>query len=221
MYQGVVYKVTAPCVIIQWPGAKLDYGPDKSWYEVYFIYPIAAGAYLHKRKFFRQVQPIWHIYNFDRILEGLSELKKVLTAPLLSPDRVDYLCEGIIMESLLAQPTEPQEIEEQKIRIIESYIRNNFTIKHDYTQLAKQQGMSLSTFLRRWLEYTGVPPAKYQNSLLMQEACRLLTVSTESIKEIAEMLDFQDPLYFTKKFHKEIGTTPTSYRKQHSQFLIN
>jgi len=43
---------------------------------------------------------------------------------------------------------EPQEIEELKISILETYIRNNFTIKHDYAQLAKQQEMPLSTFVR-------------------------------------------------------------------------
>jgi AraC-like DNA-binding protein len=220
VYRGEIYKVNAPCVIAQWPGEPMDYGPDKTWYEIFLIYPASTGEFLQKRNFFSQNHPIWHISNPDRILKWITGLKTALTATPLIPDRIDYLCEGMIMESLLAQSAPPQTDEERKIRMLKSYISNNFNVKHDYTQLAKEHGMSLSTFRRHWLEYTGVPPAKYQSNLIIQEACRLLIEKNESIKEIAEMLRFDDPLYFTKKFHKETGVTPTQYRKQHAQFPI-
>ncbi len=220
IYRGEVYKINAPCVITQWPGEPMDYGPDKSWYEVYFIYPESAGEFLQKRRFFKQNKFVWHITDPGRILNLLAELKVALATESLNPDRIDYLCEGIIMESLLAQSSPPETEEERKIRILKSYIRNNFSIKHNYKQLAREYGMSLSTFRRYWLKYTGMPPARYQNKLLVQEACRLLIEKNESVKEIAEMLNFDDPFYFSKKFHKETGVTPTQYRRQHAQFPV-
>lgn len=220
IYRGEEYRVNSPCVITQWPGEPMDYGPDKTWYEVYFIYPETAGGVLQKRNFFKQDKPVWHIANPDRILKLLAELRAVLNAGTLNPDRVDYICEGIIMESLLAQSNTPETDEERKIRVLKSYIRNNFSVRHDYAQLARAHGMSLSTFRRYWLKYTGVPPAKYQNDLLIQEACRLLIEKSESIKEIAAMLNFDDPFYFSKKFHKETGLTPTQYRRRHAQFPV-
>jgi AraC-like DNA-binding protein len=218
--QGKVYEVNAPCVITQWPGEPLDYGPDKSWFEIFFIYPASAGEYLFSRHFFSLDKPVWSVSNPDRILKLAGELRSALTAEPLVPDRIDYLCEGMIMESLLAQSHPPCTPEEQKIRNIRSYIRNNFFEKYDFSRLAREHGMSLSTFRRRWLEYTGTPPAKYQSGLIIQEACRLLVEKNSSIKEIAAALNFDDPLYFTKKFHKETGLTPTQYRKQHTQFPI-
>ena len=220
IYRGEVYKVNAPCVIAQWPGEPMNYGADKTWYEVFLIYPASAGEFLQKRNFFKQDYPIWHISNPDKILKLITELKTALTVKLLNPDRIDYICEGMIMESLLAQASPPETDEQRKIMVLKSYIRNNFSIKHDYTRLARQYGMSLSTFRRHWLKHTGVPPAKYQSDLLIQEACRLLIEKNESIKEIAEILNFDDQFYFTKKFHKETGVTPTQYRKQHAQFPI-
>jgi AraC-like DNA-binding protein len=220
IYQEKEYKVNAPCVITQFPEESMDYGPYKTWYEVFLIYPSYVVEFLQKRNFFSQDKPIWNISNPDKILKLLTELKTALTTKSLNPDRIDYLCEGMIMESLLAQSSPPETVEEGKISAIKSYLRNNFSIKHDYTQLAREYGMSLSTFRRYWLKHTGVPPAKYQSDLLIQEACRLLIEKKESIKEIAAMLNFDDPLYFTKKFHKETGTTPTQYRKQHAQFII-
>ena len=220
VYRGETYRVNAPCVITQWPEEPMDYGPDKTWYEVFLIYPPETGEFLRKRKFFSQEQPLWYISDSDRILKWLAELKTALETSPLVPDRIDYLCEGMIMESFLAQSTPPRTPEERKIRELKAYIGNNFTVSHDYRRLAGQHGMSLSTFRRRWLEYIGTPPAKYQSRLLIQEACRLLIENNESIKEIAERLNFQDPLYFTKKFHKETGFTPTQYRKQHAQFPV-
>jgi len=219
-YRGKEYKVNAPCVITQYPGELMNYGPDKTWYEVFLIYPSFVVEILQKRNFFTQDEPIWHISNPEKILKLLTDLKTNLTVKTLNPDRIDYLCEGMVMESLLAQSSPPETLEEEKIRALKSYIRNNFTIKHDYAQLARRYGMSLTTFRRHWLKHTGMPPAKYQSDLLIQEAYRLLIEKNESIKEIATMLNFDDPLYFTKKFHKETGMTPTQYRKQHAQFLI-
>lgn len=220
IYRGEEYKVNAPCVITQFPGEFMDYGPDKTWYEVFLIYPSFVVEILQKRKFFSHDKAIWHISNPDKILKLLAELKTALTAESLNPDRIDYICEGMIIESLLAQSSPPETDEERKIRALKLYIRNNFSVKHDYTMLARQYGMSLSTFRRHWLKHTEVPPAKYQSDLLIQEACRLLVEKNESIKEIAEMLNFDDQFYFTKKFHKETGLTPTEYRKQHAQFPI-
>ena len=220
IYRGQEYKVNAPCVIIQWPGEAMNYGPDKSWDEVFLIYPEATVKVFQERNFIRQDHPIWHISNPDKILKLLTELKTALTAKSLNPDRIDYICEGMIMESLLSQSSPPETVEEEKIRVIKSYLRNNFASKHDYARLARQHGMSLSTFRRHWLKHIGVPPAKYQSNLLIQEACRLLIEKNESIKEIAAMLNFDDPLYFSKKFHKETGITPSQYRNQHAQFAI-
>ena len=220
IYRDEEYKVNAPCVITQFPGEFMDYGPDKTWYEVFLIYPSSVVEILQKRKFFSHELPVWHISNPDKILKLIKELKTALTAKSLNPDRIDYICEGMIIESLLAQSSLPETDEERKIRALKSYIRNNFSVKHDYALLARQYGMSLSTFRRHWLKHTGVPPAKYQSELLIQEACRLLIEKNESVKEIAGMLNFDDQFYFTKKFHKETGLTPTEYRKQHAQFSI-
>lgn len=220
IYHGEVYNVKAPCVVTECPGELMDYGPDTSWYEIFLSYPSSSEKFLKKRNFFKQGRPIWHISNPDNVLKLVVELKAALAATPIVADRVDLICEAMIVESLLAKATPPQTAEERKIRLIKSYIRDNFTVKHDYARLAGQYGMALSTFRRHWLKYIGIPPAKYQSNLIIQEACRLLIENDETIKEIAEMLNFQDPFYFSKKFHMETGFTPTQYRNQYSRFPI-
>jgi AraC-like DNA-binding protein len=48
--------------------------------------------------------------------------------------------------------------------------------------------------------------------LKMREACRLLVETQYSVGKIALELNFEDPLYFSKKFHQDIGQTATEYR---------
>jgi len=47
----------------------------------------------------------------------------------------------------------------------------------------------------------------------MREAMDLLRTSTLSIKEIAVRLGFNDPLYFSKRFHQHWDIAPTRVRK--------
>ena len=47
----------------------------------------------------------------------------------------------------------------------------------------------------------------------MQKAGELVGISDLSMNEISEMLGFDDPLYFSKKFKTHFGVSPSQYRK--------
>ena len=48
----------------------------------------------------------------------------------------------------------------------------------------------------------------------MIEAQRLLTHTSQSIKEIGFQLGFEDPSYFVRFFRKHTGQTPVAFREQ-------
>lgn len=218
MHRGRYLRVRPPCVITQYMDEPMDYGPDESWQEVFLIYPPEAGDYLKAMKFMRKSKVLWNIKNTDLVFKLINELKSALKAPIIDADRVDRICERMVLESLLGFEKNFESEEEKKIKAVENYLINNFSNSNDFDLIAKEQGMSLSTFRRYWLKYIGVPPAKYIDNLIISEACKLLVESSKGIKEIAEALNFDDCFYFSKKFHKRMGVTPTQYRKQHRQF---
>jgi two-component system response regulator YesN len=47
----------------------------------------------------------------------------------------------------------------------------------------------------------------------MQKAAELLTTTAASISQISEELGFDDVKYFSRKFKKQYGVSPASYRK--------
>jgi AraC-like DNA-binding protein len=221
-YRDRKIRVAAPCVIIQWPGEPMNYGPDTEWFEVYLIYSEQFFDYFTQRGFIKESRPHWNIASKDWLIDAVGELSAlVANEKRLDPDLVDMHCERLILASLLGRPSEaPTSRIERSIRKIAAQVQDNFLEVIDGEEAAKQCGLSLSSFRRHWLKYLKVPPAAYRSRLLMQEACRLLAETDLPISEIAVLLNFDDALYFSKKFHKEIGLPPTSYRQQNRRLPI-
>jgi len=63
---------------------------------------------------------------------------------------------------------------------------------------------------------TGFPVTYYIQQALMREAQRMLFYSDLSVKEIADLLGFEDEKYFNRLFSKVIGISPGGFRKQGS-----
>ena len=61
-----------------------------------------------------------------------------------------------------------------------------------------------------------MPPARYVMNLRMREACRLLVETDKTVAEIADILSFEDPLYFSRRFSKMMGTPASDYRRRHA-----
>jgi AraC-like DNA-binding protein len=85
----------------------------------------------------------------------------------------------------------------------------------DWDLAAARSGVSTSTFRRRWLSVSKIPPGRYLKQLRITEACRLLAETTKPIYEIAHMVGFADELYFSRRFHRELGMAPRTYRTIH------
>lgn len=57
-------------------------------------------------------------------------------------------------------------------------------------------------------------PADFVRQIKMNEATILLKTKRYSVSEVAEMLGFADPKYFTDVFKKYYNMSPTAYMKQ-------
>ena len=214
-FGGNTWTVEAPCVITQWPGINYKYGPESTWEELFFIYDACYAEKFKQHSLFSFEQPIWHINSSYDIQKKLKELMLLLQniSDESAADRVDILCESMIIDSILSQQTPPLSNNEAKIRRIRTFVKHNFSTNIDFETLALDNDMSPASFRRHWKNYVGISPAKYVMRLKMREACRLLVETKYSVGKIALELNFEDPLYFSKKFHQDIGQTATEYRR--------
>lgn len=58
----------------------------------------------------------------------------------------------------------------------------------------------------------GVSPMRYMQSLRVRESCRLLESTDHSLSQIALILGFSSPSYFSQSFRKAMGMSPARYR---------
>jgi transcriptional regulator GlxA family with amidase domain len=80
--------------------------------------------------------------------------------------------------------------------------------------LARHAGLESRTFLRRFVQATGMKPTEYQQRLRMTRARELLEFSRASIEEIASGVGYGDVGGFRRVFLKIIGLTPSDYRRR-------
>jgi AraC-like DNA-binding protein len=86
------------------------------------------------------------------------------------------------------------------------------------TELAKQLGMSRTSFAVRFSQVAGITPLDYVRKWRIHRACDLLQQAEHSLDEIAERVGYESGAAFSKAFKREMGITPGLYRRKQSGF---
>jgi AraC-like DNA-binding protein len=81
----------------------------------------------------------------------------------------------------------------------------------DIAWLSRSVGLGYSRFRQMFKKYTGVSPYQYFLDLKITRAKELLQTRQHSVKEIAHMLSFDDPYYFSHLFKKKTGHPPSEW----------
>ena len=100
------------------------------------------------------------------------------------------------------------------IKAADEYIKENYlkeVISIEY--LADLCKITPSYFTRIFKSVFGDSPKRYIIDLKMQAACEYLTYTTTSVKDISELLGYEDITYFTASFKKHYGISPSEYRR--------
>lgn len=95
------------------------------------------------------------------------------------------------------------------IELMRRHVDSPLTVE----KMARQAGISVTHFSRLFSLQTGFSPMEYFIRMKMQRACRYLTLTPLSIKELASRIGYDDPYYFSRSFRKIMGVPPTVYRQ--------
>lgn len=92
------------------------------------------------------------------------------------------------------------------------YMQENIAINMSLEQLASHFKYSASHFSSLFQKETGISPISYYIQLKIQKACQYIELTNMKFFEIAEIVGFQEPAYFTRIFTKIMGCSPSEYR---------
>lgn len=97
---------------------------------------------------------------------------------------------------------------DSSILYMQDHIHETLTLN----QLSSYFNYSTSRFSHLFKQKTGYAPIDYFIQLKMQKASQQLDFTEKSVKEIASDMGFDDPYYFSKRFRKIFGMSPSQYR---------
>lgn len=101
------------------------------------------------------------------------------------------------------------EMMKRLLAYLEEHI-NDPSLKID--DLADAVNLGRSVFYGKIKSIVGMTPVDFVRHIRMQRAEELITNSSYPFSQIAYMVGFSDPKYFSKCFKKETGMTPSEYR---------
>lgn len=80
------------------------------------------------------------------------------------------------------------------------------------TDIAQKAGVSPSHLSRLFQQTLGTSPMKYLERTRMNQARRLLLNTHMRVSEVASEVGFEDPLHFSRAFHRVFGESPRACR---------
>ncbi len=159
-----------------------------------------AGFFHDYEKIFKEI-----ILELQKCESGYEEMLTLLFQQLLIT-----IHRGISKEGM----TENKYLDEE-IELAAQYFNTHYQQEINIRDYAASRGMSISYFIRHFREYTGVTPMQYILSTRIHNARELLVTTSYSITEIAQLVGYDNPFYFSRLFHKQNGMSPSAFRRKH------
>jgi AraC-like DNA-binding protein len=108
-----------------------------------------------------------------------------------------------------------QSLESSTPPIIEKaieYIQNNLNSTLSRKDISTHVGISMTHLNKIFFQHFECSPMKYFVKRKLAWAAQLISRTKYSIKEIAFITGYEDPLYFSAQFKKYFGVSPRNYR---------
>jgi len=103
--------------------------------------------------------------------------------------------------------------ESKRLECVLEHIRVNLNEPPDYRRLAKLANISYCQLFREFKRCLGVSPQQYIEQQRIAYAKRLLAADRLSVKEVAFQSGYKNPLYFSRRFQKVTGMSPSAFRQ--------
>ncbi|MCP1358136.1 ABC transporter substrate-binding protein [Aneurinibacillus migulanus] len=106
-------------------------------------------------------------------------------------------------------PKDSQTALERTKEYMEEHYNDNVTID----QLARMTEISPKYFVDLFKKTYGISAIDYLTELRINRAKQFMAQTNVKLQDVARQVGYNDPFYFSRKFKKEVGVSPTVYMK--------
>lgn len=140
---------------------------------------------------FAYVQQLSNLNNVEEITKWLLEL---------------------VDEALEQNKQTKQDLSNQVVTTAEKYLKENFHRNISLEDISNYVHLSPFYFSRIFKKETGLNFIEFLTKLRIEEAKKLLVTSDEPVVNIANLVGYNEPNYFSRVFRKLVGMTPKQYK---------
>ncbi|WP_417444905.1 helix-turn-helix domain-containing protein [Joostella sp.] len=127
-----------------------------------------------------------------------------------------YLKQFIVNSVRIKKEITPLKTDEETVLFKEFslLVEQFYKEEHTVTSYANRLGISPKSLTKHFQRLGFETPSDIIKNRIILEAKRQLSYTNNSVKEIAFMLGFNDPAYFTRFFKKALAVSPLQYRNK-------
>jgi transcriptional regulator GlxA family with amidase domain len=100
---------------------------------------------------------------------------------------------------------------------VQQWLEDHYSDKFRFEDVAREHGMSIRNFMRRFQAATGDKPLHYLQRLRIETARSLLSTTRKSIKTISYEVGYDDASFFARLFRQHTNLSPNHYRNQYQR----
>jgi len=146
-----------------------------------------------------------------------TEMRRLIhafrTKPRLAGDFALQIMGEILLQIQAERLDHPSSrMDERILRAIE-IMASHFHEPTSLPRLASRCGLSLSRFAHLFKEQTGITPQRLLEENRLRHAAHLLLSTGLMVFEIASEVGYESPFYFSNRFRRFWGKTPSAFRR--------
>lgn len=124
-------------------------------------------------------------------------------------------------QDLLYRCLETEEVEcSYGVQAVKEWIEQHPFERYRLADLATYSGLHPSYLSEAFKEQVGKTIQRFVTEVKVAEGKRMLQLTSLPMKEVAVRLGYEDEFYFSRKFKKETGVSPSKYRLNKQQKII-
>lgn len=153
------------------------------------------------------------------ILRYLNAMVQEATSQSMSYELVCHNLLEILLIKILRHQHFDLEVSKQSkatkdISFIKHYLETYYHESIQLEDLASMTHLSRFYISHSFKKEIGMSPMEYLIDIRIKESKILLRTTNYSISQVADIVGFTTPTYFSKQFRKSTGISPTDYREQ-------
>jgi len=110
-----------------------------------------------------------------------------------------------------------EQVDRERVALVVEYFHDDPCHQYSLDEVTNLAQMDRFRFIRSFKAVTGKTPHKYLTDLKIDRACQYLENTKMTMTEVCIACGFSDPSHFSTVFKREMGVTPSEYRRQVSR----